>query len=196
MKAIELFAGPGGPADQCWAGLGTDHGNGYRTARVDGKPQFVHRLSYEYHVGPIPDGMVIDHTCHNLDDGCPGGDECQHRQCWNPAHLEPVSNRENILRGRSPSAENARLVACSICGGEFRPEGEGRRCGTCKQRRRTDTKRKGIGRPAERTRCPAGHLYDAENTYFALRSDGTVRNRQCKRCSRDKARERRAKGKM
>jgi hypothetical protein len=46
----------------------------------------AHRFAYELLVGPIPDGLVIDHLCRN-----PG--------CVNPGHLEPVTNAENIRRG-------------------------------------------------------------------------------------------------
>jgi len=49
--------------------------------------QLAHRWSYEYFVGPIPDGLVIDHLCRN-------------RSCVNPDHLEPVTQQTNIRRGR------------------------------------------------------------------------------------------------
>ena len=46
----------------------------------------AHRLIYEHFNGPIPDGLQIDHLCRN-------------RACCNPAHLEPVTQQENIARG-------------------------------------------------------------------------------------------------
>jgi hypothetical protein len=50
------------------------------------KTVLVHRKSYEYFIGPIPDGMEIDHLCRN-------------RACCNPKHLEPVTHKENVRRG-------------------------------------------------------------------------------------------------
>lgn len=50
--------------------------------------RYAHRVAYEHLVGPIPDGMQLDHLCRN-------------RTCINPAHLEPVTARENVRRARS-----------------------------------------------------------------------------------------------
>ena len=59
----------------------------------------VHRFVYERLVGKIPEGLQIDHLCRV-------------RHCANPAHMEAVTQRENILRGMSPAAENARKTHC------------------------------------------------------------------------------------
>jgi hypothetical protein len=96
-----------GPLNDCWPWLGSHSNGGYGTYR--GNP--AHRGVYEALVGAIPEGMYLDHTCHN-DASCPGGSSCPHRACVNPFHLEPVSNKENILRGESPAAKNARKTHC------------------------------------------------------------------------------------
>ncbi len=72
---------------------------GYGRKRVKGVDWRAHRWYYEQAHGPIPAGLVIDHLCRN-------------RACVNPAHMEPVTNRENILRGVSPHALNARKTHC------------------------------------------------------------------------------------
>lgn len=62
----------------------------------------AHRYAYESIVGPIPNGMVLDHVKQR----------CGNRACVNPAHLEPVTNRVNILRGSGITALNARKTHC------------------------------------------------------------------------------------
>ena len=57
----------------------------------------AHRWSYEYHVGPIPEGLVIDHLCRN-------------KLCSNPAHLEPVTMAENWRRGTGPGVLAEKLA--------------------------------------------------------------------------------------
>lgn len=77
----------------CWEWTGWRlHGHGiigWKYKRV-----FVHRAIWEELVGPIPDGMVIDHLCRN-------------RACANPDHLEPVTLRENILRGEGITSRHS-----------------------------------------------------------------------------------------
>lgn len=71
----------------------------------------AHRVVYELLVGPIPDGLELDHTCHN-GTGCPGGHTCPHRACVNPAHLEPVPGVVNQRRGNGFAGRAARQTEC------------------------------------------------------------------------------------
>ena len=84
------------------------HGAGYGQFRLsDGKldkwsnrPQvYAHRYAYEFCVGPIPEGLTIDHLCRV-------------RACVRPDHLEPVTMRINTLRGVSIVAQHARKTQC------------------------------------------------------------------------------------
>lgn len=78
-------SGPNG----CWLWTGPKSAGrapGYGRVYIGGKGYQAHRLAYEELVGPIPAGLVIDHLCRNP-------------ACVNPAHLEPVTNAENIRRG-------------------------------------------------------------------------------------------------
>lgn len=88
-------------ADDCWHWKPSVNTTGYGQFKFDGKMQVAHRVSYQIVVGPVPEGMYLDHTCHNVDLSCKGGLACLHRRCVNPAHLEPVTNLENIRRGRA-----------------------------------------------------------------------------------------------
>ncbi len=70
-----------------WAGR--INPNGYGEFSVGGRNGMAHRWAYEHFVGPIPEGLQLDHLCRN-------------RRCVLPAHLEPVTGREN--KARSPFA--------------------------------------------------------------------------------------------
>jgi hypothetical protein len=71
--------------DQCWPWQGTVLASGYGQFRVGLGHARAHRYAYELLVGPIPDGLTIDHLCRN-------------RACVNPAHMEPVTASENVKR--------------------------------------------------------------------------------------------------
>jgi len=75
------------PADlgPCWLWTGYRDKFGYGYMGIASKPIGVHRVAWEILVGPIPDGLTIDHLCRNT-------------SCVNPEHLEPVTNSENIRR--------------------------------------------------------------------------------------------------
>ncbi len=72
--------------DTCWLWNAHLDREGYGGFSVGGMSVPAHRWAYEFCVGPIPDGLTIDHLCrvHN---------------CQNPDHLEPVTRRENVRRG-------------------------------------------------------------------------------------------------
>lgn len=109
-------------SDGCWQWRGAVS-SGYGMLWVERRMVPAHRVAYELIVGPIPDGMVIDHLCRN-------------HGCVNPDHLEPVTNHENILRGISATARNARKPLCSLGHPFDRVAKDGRRlCMTCQRRR-------------------------------------------------------------
>jgi hypothetical protein len=58
----------------------------------------AHRYAYEIEIGEIPEGLVIDHLCHNPHE-CPPSSDCPHRKCVNPSHLKAVPNADNVRRG-------------------------------------------------------------------------------------------------
>ena len=80
--------------DGCWIWTGAAT-KGYGQFKIAGRQLAAHRVSYEAHVGPIPDGMVLDHLCRKT-------------LCVNPEHLEPVTNAENIRRGRVGEREKSK----------------------------------------------------------------------------------------
>lgn len=95
-------------ADDCWFWQAATDRDGYGWFKVHGRMTYAHRFSYEYFIGPIPDGLVIDHLCRNP-------------SCVNPDHMEPVTNRVNIFRGDTPARRNKEKTHC-IHGHPFTPE--------------------------------------------------------------------------
>jgi hypothetical protein len=99
--------------DECWPWTGYINRQGYGRTGYKGRRSVpAQQAVYDCLAGPVPDGMVVDHTCHNRDETCPGGITCIHRRCVNPAHFEAVTQAENVARGRSFSAVNARVTVC------------------------------------------------------------------------------------
>lgn len=100
--------------------------DGYGHVAVDArKISLTHRVAYEASIGPIPAGLQLDHLCRN-------------RACFNPLHLEPVTNKENAARafyasrthcanGHEFSLSNTRL--------ERVPRGIRRACRACDRAR-------------------------------------------------------------
>lgn len=112
--------------DGCWAWTRGKIKSGYGAVVIAGRLWPAHRAFYEIYVGPVPEGLDLDHLCRV-------------RHCVNPAHLEAVTRRVNLLRGDTLAAFNA-----------------------------------------EKTHCPQGHPYDAQNTKV-------YKNRRyCRTCQRDR----------
>jgi hypothetical protein len=104
--------GPGAPAlkvrfwrkvdktDNCWNWTAsTNAPGGYGQISDRGRPHVAHRLSYEWANGPIPDGMVVDHMCHN-------------RLCVNPGHLRAITQKQNTENRRRGSVLGATRNQC------------------------------------------------------------------------------------
>ena len=114
-------------ASGCWRWSGVVDRLGYGAMEIDGHKAMAHRVAHELYKGPIPQGQTIDHLCRN-------------RTCVNPAHLEAVPHRVNVLRGHGVAAQKARQTHC-IHGHEFTPEntyilrGRNRFCRACGNRR-------------------------------------------------------------
>ena len=128
------------PNSGCWLWTASENGHGYGNICVGGKNGAViraHRASYEAFKGKVPAGLDLDHLCRV-------------RCCVNPDHLQPVTQKENILRGTGWGAKNARKTSC-LRGHPFTEDnvyknGPGRQCKTCARLRalwqRADLKKK------------------------------------------------------
>ncbi len=121
------------PDTGCWTWTGYLMAKGYACICWRGRNWLVHRAVYTKLVGPIPEGLQIDHLCEN-------------KACCNPMHLEPVTNYENGIRTGTNFTANALKTHCPH-GHEYTPEntlmrpqsmgrpGWGRFCKTCQSER-------------------------------------------------------------
>lgn len=160
---------------ECWEWQGQLR-YGYGKTHVSGVQYSAHRWFYERFVGPIPEGLQIDHLCRN-------------RKCVAPWHLEAVTALENsrrkhaarqfgadkefCTRGHRMTAENTYI---------YQPEGEPprRHCRDCIKHRHALLS-VALGRQPhsrDKTHCKRGHEFTAANTY-------RYKNRRvCRTCAR------------
>lgn len=115
----------GGPS-ACWPWTGARSSAGYGQIRFGGRCFLAHQVACWLVGREAPPGLIHDHTCRN-------------RACANPAHVEFVTFRENVLRGVGATAVHARKTAC-IRGHAFDEKNtiqvaRGRECRACREER-------------------------------------------------------------
>jgi len=126
-ERIAIFCSPE-PFSGCWLWMAGIARNGYGYLSFRGTRWLAHRISYEAHVGVIPEGLDLDHLCRN-------------RSCVNPVHLEPVTRKVNLGRssliGRGAGKHQSAKTHCPQ-GHEYTPENtrqmkqrKGRICREC-----------------------------------------------------------------
>lgn len=74
------------PNSGCWLWFGAQQTDGYGSIWINKRSYLAHRAAYVFLVGEVTHGLELDHLCRV-------------RCCVNPAHLEPVTHRENVMRG-------------------------------------------------------------------------------------------------
>ena len=132
---------------RCWVWTGSKNADGYASFGCFGIPGLKgHVIMYRIFKGDFPGGLELDHLCRN-------------RTCVNPDHLEPVTTRENILKGNGFGAINARKTHCPkghpYAGDNLYLTKIGRRrCRTCMRE-----ERRHVAKPKnpKKTHCPATH---------------------------------------
>jgi HNH endonuclease len=170
--------------EACWLWTAHISPSGYGIFKYDGTPKNAHRYAYQLLVGPIPEGLEIDHLCRV-------------RNCVNPEHLEAVTHLENVRRGVYVAMPiltriNAEKTHCkyghpfsgnNLIVRKYGNNGKTRReCRTCT----------GIGfniPSAKKTHCKSGHPFSGAN--LMIRKDGGRDCRTCHRISSHKYRQRR-----
>lgn len=156
--------------DGCWLWRGnlSPAGYGQTYSPATRQTALAHRITYQALVGPIPEGLVLDHLCRTP-------------ACCNPAHLEPVTGEENFRRspiwvGNKTHCPQGHPYAGANL--RHKPDG-GRRCRECYRQRAEAARRERGVRPRERpTHCLRGHALTAENVYG--KPDG---RRECRTCA-------------
>jgi hypothetical protein len=196
----EVLANGERTPEGCLLWKGYMNGLGYGRVKVEGRVWVVHRYVWTKMRGPIPDGMTLDHTCHNeaaalglcvVAEGL-----CPHRRCYELDHLRITTQRENWLAGRQGGAAKWRGLTHCLRGHPFdeanttRLSNGNRLCKTCSRMRAEKYRaaRRAAQPPKEPDLyCPRGHLRSEHQrrTYRGIP--------YCLACLREKTRERRAR---
>jgi len=138
------------PNSGCWLWTGSERSTGYGCFSLNRANYPAHRASYEFFVGPIPAGLVIDHAC------------CV-RVCVNPDHLRPMTQCDNLARGKSGKGVKTGRNPTWL-GGNY---GNGR---------------DNLLHNKRKSHCPKGHPYSGDN--LKIRPCG---RRECRECHRLKS---------
>ena len=128
QKTIDRFWSKVEFTTDCWLWNGIKNNNGYAGFGY-GKRTWIgaHRFVYELYNGEIPEKMVVDHLCRV-------------RHCVNPHHMEVVTQRENLLRGKTIPAIHSQKTHC-VRGHELKgdnlysPKDGSRQCQICRTMR-------------------------------------------------------------
>lgn len=118
----------------CLVWVGSCTRNGCGKIGREGRTRSAHRYIYEKFVGPVPEGLELDHLCRN-------------RKCILPSHLEPVTHAENMRRGLSGAWQRNKTHCPAGHSYTTRNSKGYRRCGTCDNEKR------------KKTHCPKGHPF-------------------------------------
>lgn len=155
------------PISGCWLWHGATNRTGYAIQgrrAPHSKSQLVHRFTFEHAYGALPGGTELDH-------------KCRVRACCNPLHLEPVTHRENVVRGAVKKTHCIR--GHELAGDNLRPTERGVRCRACSNADSAERKRKTY-QPRKRklkAACKYGH---------PLRHNG--QRQVCDACQRGRSR--------
>lgn len=163
----------------CWEWQGAHGPAGHGRFYYNGRTQPAHQYSYEFHKGPVPQGLELDHLCRNP-------------RCVNPEHLEAVSHKENMHRAPKVVAMMA-ATQCpkghpyNLLNTYFHPNG-GRVCRECRNERKNARYAEKVGRPVRSPFQPAcinGHPFTKDNTVWELNRHGKL-YRRCLICKKAK----------
>lgn len=164
-------------SEECWIKTVNLNIWGYSVAAQNGNKRAGHRVAYEVLVGPIPEGLELDHLCRN-------------RACYNPAHLEPVTRKENARRGSNCGKGKCRKCGMDKVGHNLQKVGEKERCRSCnvsglRNRRRLSSFKKHGKELRNGTdtckKCSSSMLGDNVYTRFDTKLGRQVR--RCRACS-------------